>query len=67
MGGSVHPKTAIVVAAGEWVWTIAPTSGRRAYTSVCSGSSLVGSRRPATTSPSVVTSGMSSGSRASYG
>jgi hypothetical protein len=30
IGGSVHPNTAIVVAAGEWVWTIAPTSVRRA-------------------------------------
>src|SRR5215469_13372561 len=60
------PRTASVVAYGEWVCTIAPTSGRSVYTRQCSGVSEDGLRSPLTTEPSRRMSTMSDGSIRSY-
>ena len=48
------------IAAGLWVWTTAPISGRRWYRIVWSGSSEVGAWLPSTTVPSNRTTGTSS-------
>ena len=48
---SGSPRQLHAVACTLWVWTIAATSGRAAYTAMCTRHSLDGSCFPSTTSP----------------